>query len=88
MLLLDEATSALDTELERVVQDAVASIRRSKKLTTVTVAHRLSTIINSDMFAVISEGAIQELVNHKALMKEGGIYAQLCEFHCGNKRCF
>lgn len=79
ILLLDEATSALDAESERVVQDAVASIRRSRKLTTITVAHRLSTIVNSDMIAVISEGAIQELGSHKELMKEDGIYAQLCE---------
>jgi ATP-binding cassette subfamily B (MDR/TAP) protein 1 len=79
ILLLDEATSALDTESEKVVQDALASIRRTRKLTTITVAHRLSSIVACDMIAVISEGSIQELGSHKALLREGGIYALLCE---------
>ena len=79
ILLLDEATSALDSESERVVQDALASIRETRKLTTVTVAHRLSTIVSSDQIAVIAEGAIQELGTHRELLEENGIYATLCE---------
>ncbi|KAL3912758.1 MAG: hypothetical protein SGILL_006759, partial [Bacillariaceae sp.] len=79
ILLLDEATSALDTESERMVQDALDKIRSTRKLTTVTVAHRLTTIVNSDKIAVVSEGAIQELGTHQELYAEGGIYAQLCE---------
>lgn len=78
ILLLDEATSALDTESEKVVQDALARIRESRKLTTVTVAHRLTTIVSSDQIAVIAEGSIQELGTHDALLKEDGIYAALC----------
>ena len=53
ILILDEATSALDTASERVVQDALDRIRAERKLTTVTVAHRLSTILNSDKIVVI-----------------------------------
>ena len=79
ILLLDEATSALDSESERVVQDALASIRKTRKLTTVTVAHRLSTIVSSDQIAVIAEGTIQELGTHRELLEESGIYATLCE---------
>ena len=71
--------SALDTQSEKVVQDALENIRHSRKLTTVSVAHRLTTIINSDQIAVIDDGAIQELGTHKELFEEGGIYAQLCE---------
>jgi ATP-binding cassette, subfamily B (MDR/TAP), member 1 len=79
ILVLDEATSALDTQSERVVQDALAGIRQSRKLTTISVAHRLSTIINCDQIAVIADGCIQELGSHKKLFEEGGIYTQLCE---------
>lgn len=79
ILLLDEATSALDSQSEKSVQDALASIRKLKKLTTVTVAHRLSTIIGSDQIAVISDGGIAELGTHTSLLDEGGIYATLCE---------
>jgi hypothetical protein len=62
-----------------MVQDALDKIRSTRKLTTVTVAHRLSTIVNSDKIAVIAEGAIQEIGTHRELIEEGGIYAQLCE---------
>ena len=61
------------------MQDALDKIRSTRKLTTVTVAHRLTTIVNSDKIAVISEGSIQELGTHQELFEEGGIYAQLCE---------
>ena len=79
ILLLDEATSALDSESERVVQDALSSIRKTRKLTTVTVAHRLSTIVASDQIAVIAEGSIQELGTHRELLALDGIYSSLCE---------
>jgi ATP-binding cassette subfamily B (MDR/TAP) protein 1 len=79
ILLLDEATSALDSASEKSVQDALANIRKNKKLTTITVAHRLSTIISSDQIAVISDGEIAELGTHASLIDEGGIYANLCE---------
>lgn len=79
VLLLDEATSALDTNSERQVQDALANIRKVKKITTISVAHRLSTIVNCDQIAVISDGAIAELGTHRALLEHRGIYASLCE---------
>lgn len=69
----------MDTASEKMVQDALDHIRTQRKLTTVTVAHRLSTIVNSTKIAVISEGRIQEMGTHRELFEEGGIYAQLCE---------
>lgn len=73
------ATSALDTASEKVVQDALDKIRSERNLTTVTVAHRLSTIVNSDKIVVISDGEIQECGTHAELLAEDGIYATLCE---------
>ena len=79
ILLLDEATSALDTNSERQVQAAVENIRRTKSCTTVTVAHRLSTIVHSDEIAVISDGGIAEQGTHRELLALDGIYTSLCE---------
>jgi len=73
------ATSALDTNSERQVQDALAHIRSKKRMTTLSVAHRLSTIVHCDQIAVISDGVIAELGNHKELFAVNGIYASLCE---------
>lgn len=58
ILLLDEATSALDAESERIVQDALTNIMSSR--TTVVVAHRLTTIRNADLIAVVQSGKIVE----------------------------
>ena len=77
--LQDEATSALDTNSERQVQAAVENIRKTKSITTVTVAHRLSTIVNSDKIAVISDGGIAEQGTHSELLGLDGIYTSLCE---------
>jgi len=79
ILILDEATSALDTQSEKAVQSALANIRNHQKVTTVTVAHRLSTIINSDQIAVISDGMVQQQGTHVQLLEEGGIYSVLCK---------
>ncbi|OQU84543.1 hypothetical protein SORBI_3004G073600 [Sorghum bicolor] len=76
ILLLDEATSALDTESERVVQEALdlASVGR----TTIVVAHRLSTIRNADMIAVMQYGEVKELGSHDELIaNENGLYTSL-----------
>ena len=78
ILLLDEATSALDTQSERVVQDALMKIREERKLTTITVAHRLTTIVQSDKIVVIADKTIQESGTHRELVEKGGIYAGLC----------
>ena len=73
-------TAALDQLSEEHVQTALANIRKKKRVTTVTIAHRLTTIIDSDAIAVIANGKIAELGNHNTLLqKEGGIYQLLCE---------
>lgn len=64
---------------ERTVQEALDRIRAERKLTTVTVAHRLTTIVNSDKIVVIADGNVQESGTHRELVEEGGIYATLCE---------
>mmetsp|Transcript_84198 Transcript_84198/g.126234 ORF Transcript_84198/g.126234 Transcript_84198/m.126234 type:complete len:1341 (+) Transcript_84198:186-4208(+) len=78
-LVLDEATSALDSTSERVVQEAIANVRKMHKMTTISIAHRLSTIVDSDQIAVLSNGAVTELGDHKTLMERDGIYKLLCE---------
>ncbi|XP_077251466.1 ABC transporter B family member 4-like [Tasmannia lanceolata] len=76
ILLLDEATSALDAESERVVQEALDRIMINR--TTVIVAHRLSTVRNADMIAVIHRGSIVEKGSHSELLKDpSGAYSQL-----------
>ncbi|XP_018437487.1 ABC transporter B family member 5 [Raphanus sativus] len=80
ILLLDEATSALDAESERVVQDALDRVMVNR--TTIVVAHRLSTIKNADVIAVVKNGVIAEKGTHETLMKiEGGVYASLVQLH-------
>nr|BAS29581.1 B-type ABC transporter [Thalictrum minus] len=80
ILLLDEATSALDAESERVVQDALDRVIVNR--TTVVVAHRLSTIQNADMIAVVKNGVIAEKGKHDSLIKiHDGVYASLVALH-------
>lgn len=76
ILLLDEATSALDAESERVVQEALDRIMLNR--TTVIVAHRLTTVRNADMIAVVQRGSIVEKGSHSQLiMNPSGAYSQL-----------
>ncbi|KAL9236879.1 hypothetical protein vseg_011498 [Gypsophila vaccaria] len=83
ILLLDEATSALDAESERIVQDALDSV--SVDRTTVVVAHRLTTIKNADIIAVVKNGVIAEKGKHDELMKiQDGAYASLVTLHANN----
>jgi len=80
ILLLDEATSALDAESERVVQDALDRVIVSR--TTVVVAHRLSTIRNADLIAVVKNGVIVEKGKHGTLINiQDGFYASLVALH-------
>ena len=75
ILILDEATSALDTESERLVQDALYKLMKTR--TTIAVAHRLSTIKNSDEICVLHEGEIVERGTHDELMNIEGYYKKL-----------
>ena len=75
ILILDEATSALDTESERLVQDALYKLMKTR--TTIAVAHRLSTIKNADEICVMQEGEIVERGTHDELMQLNGYYKKL-----------
>lgn len=75
ILLLDEATSALDHRNEREIQETLDKF--SKNRTTVTIAHRLSTVINSDIIFVFDKGLVVEQGSHEELIKKNGIYTKL-----------
>ena len=79
ILILDEATSALDTESERLVQDAILKLMKSR--TSIVIAHRLSTIQHADLIVVLDEGRIVETGNHAELMaRSEGFYRKLHSF--------
>jgi ATP-binding cassette, subfamily B, bacterial len=75
VLVLDEATSALDTETERAVQQAFDTLSRGR--TTITIAHRLSTVRNADQIVVLDHGHIVEAGDHTSLLASDGRYAEL-----------
>ena len=75
ILILDEATSSIDTQTEYVIQNAIKSILKGR--TSFVVAHRLSTIVNSDKILVIQDGKITESGTHTELMKLKGYYYKL-----------
>ncbi len=75
ILILDEATSSLDSKSENLIQKALLPLMRNR--TTITIAHRLSTVINSDKILVLTEGRIAESGTHWELLQKRGIYKTL-----------
>ena len=79
ILILDEATSSLDNESELLVQKSLEKL--SKGRTTLTIAHRLTTIKNADRILVFTENGIEESGNHKDLINKGGLYSELYKLY-------
>jgi ATP-binding cassette, subfamily B, bacterial len=81
ILLLDEATSSLDSESERLVQEALEQLMRQR--TTLVIAHRLATAINSDRIVVIERGRIVGIGRHEELLRGNALYARLAALQFG-----
>ncbi|MEK7628594.1 MAG: ABC transporter ATP-binding protein [Patescibacteria group bacterium] len=77
VLILDEATASLDSASERVVQTFIDKLREERDITIIAIAHRLSTIKRADRIIVLDEGHISEIGDHRKLIADNGIYAQL-----------
>ncbi len=79
ILILDEATSALDNESEHIVQQSLRELAKGR--TTLTIAHRLTTIKNADTILVLTDKGIEESGTHRELIEKGGIYADLYKLY-------
>lgn len=76
ILLLDEATSALDSESEKLVQEAIEKAMHGR--TVILIAHRMSTIVNADMIAIVENGEVTETGTHRSLLETSKLYNNLC----------
>ena len=83
ILILDEATSNVDNETEAALKRSINLI--SKNRTTIIIAHRLSTVRNSDLIAVLEDGGINEIGTHEELLKTGGLYSRLWKVQTGEE---
>ena len=79
ILIFDEATSALDSENESQVQNAIDNIVKNKQITTIVIAHRLSTVKNADIIMFIDKGRIVEMGSHEELILKNGEYKKLVQ---------
>ena len=77
ILILDEATSALDSKNEKELQDSIEKITKLKKITTIIIAHRLSTVKNADIIMFVNKGQIIEKGKHEELLEKNGEYLKL-----------
>jgi len=77
ILIMDEATSSIDAYTELIIQQALDRIFKNR--TSIIIAHRLSTVRNSDMIIVLEKGQIAEKGSHQELIRQGGLYKQLYE---------
>lgn len=86
ILVLDEATSSLDSESEALIQDALAGVLgRRRSLTTLVIAHRLSTVYDADRIFVLENGRVREAGDHRELLARGGLYAHLHALQAGEE---
>ena len=81
VLVLDEATSNVDNETEAALKRSIGLISRDR--TTLIIAHRLSTVRNADMIAVLGDGGITETGTHESLLESGGLYSRLWAVQTG-----
>ena len=85
VLILDEATSSLDAESEAVIQDALEGLFRTRRgVTTLIIAHRLSTVVGADEILVLARGKLLERGSHGELLAQGGLYRTLYDLQVGD----